>query len=153
MEGPHDWKHLEYLLCSSRGLPPVSSSEGDLGNLLPCAEAVVDGATPKALLPEAWMNAAAEVRLQMETSLADVFRDREVCRDGECRRNTAQGEASLTVSSEVEATSFRGGLCMFVFLRQRCNLLSWSVVSIPEICQKCDESQAFVGVSLNYLGE
>lgn len=99
MEGPHDWKHLEHLLCRCRGLPPVSSCEGDLGNLLPCAEAVVDGATPKALLPEAGVNAAAEVLLQMGTSLAGVFRDREVCRDGERRRNTTQGEASLAVSS------------------------------------------------------
>ncbi|HEX6478592.1 MAG TPA: hypothetical protein VF043_07090, partial [Ktedonobacteraceae bacterium] len=62
-------------------LPPVSSCEGDLGNLLPCTEAVVDGAPSKALLPEACVNAAAEVRLQMVTSLAGLFRDREVCRD------------------------------------------------------------------------
>ncbi len=81
MEIAHEWEHLEHLLCRSRGLPPVSSAEGDLGNLLPCAEAVVDGTTPKALLPEACVNAAAEVRLQMGTSLAGVFRDREVCRD------------------------------------------------------------------------
>src|SRR5438067_1242785 len=99
MEVPHNRKHLEHLLGRSRGLPPVSSGEGDLGNLLPCPEAVVDGATPKALLPEACVNAAAEVRLQIGASLSSVFRDREVCRDGERRRNTAQGEASLTVSS------------------------------------------------------
>ena len=81
MEDPHDWKHLEHLLCSLRGPPPVSSCEGDLGDPLPCAEAVVDGATPKTLLSEACVNAAAEVRLQIGTSLAGVFRDREVCRD------------------------------------------------------------------------
>lgn len=63
MEGPHDWKHLEHLLCRLRGLPPVSSSEGDLGNLLPRAEAVIDGTPPKTLLPETCVNAAAEVRL------------------------------------------------------------------------------------------
>jgi hypothetical protein len=34
-----------------------------------------------------------------------------------------------------------------------CHLLSWSVASISEICQKCDGSQALVGVSLNSLGE
>ena len=99
MEGPHDGKHLEHLFCSSRCLSPVSSHEGDLGNLLPCAEAVVDGATSKALLPKARVNAAAEVRLQIGTSLTSGFRDREVCRDGERRRNTAQGEAVLAVSS------------------------------------------------------
>ncbi len=80
MEVPHDREHLEHLLCGSRGPPPVQSAKGDLGNLLPRAEAVVDGATPKALLPEACVNAAAEVRLQMGTSLPGVFRDREVCR-------------------------------------------------------------------------
>ncbi len=98
MEVAHDWKHLKHLLCNSRGLLPVLSSEGDLRNLLPCAEAVVDGTSSKALLPEACVNAAAEVRLQIETSLACVFRDREVCRDGERWCDTAQREASLAVS-------------------------------------------------------
>lgn len=79
MEIPHDREHLEHLLCGSRGMPPVLSTEGDLGDLLPGAEAVVHGATSKALLPEACVNAAAEVRLQMGTSLPGVFRDREVC--------------------------------------------------------------------------
>jgi hypothetical protein len=81
MEVSHDREHLEHLLCSSRGPPPVPSAEGDLGDLLPGAEAVVNGAPPKALLPEACVNAAAEVRLQIGTSLPSVFRDREVCRD------------------------------------------------------------------------
>ncbi len=80
MEVLHNREHLEYLLCGSRGPPPVLSAEGDLGDLLPGAEAVVNGATPKALLPEACVNAAAEARLQMGTSLPGVFRDREVCR-------------------------------------------------------------------------
>jgi hypothetical protein len=34
-----------------------------------------------------------------------------------------------------------------------CHLLSRSVASISEMCQKCDESQAGVGISLKYLGE
>jgi hypothetical protein len=80
MEVPHDREHLEHLLCCSRGPPPVLSPEGDLGDLLSRAKAVVSGATPKALLPEACVNAAAEVRLQMRTSLPGVFIDREVCR-------------------------------------------------------------------------
>ena len=80
MEVPHDREHLEHLLCGPRCPPPVLSAEGDLGDLLPGAEAVVDGATPKALLPQAWVNAAAEVRLQMGTSLPGIFSDREVCR-------------------------------------------------------------------------
>lgn len=79
MEVPHDWKDLKHLSGRLGVLPPVSSSEGDLGNLLSRAEAVVDDATSKALLPEASVNAAAKVRLQIGTGLPGVFRDREVC--------------------------------------------------------------------------
>lgn len=79
MEVPHDREYLEHLLCDSWGPPPVLSAEGDLGDLLPSAEAVVHGATPKALLPEACVNAAAEVRLQIGASLPGIFSDREVC--------------------------------------------------------------------------
>ena len=80
MKVAHDREHREHLLCGSRSLPPVLSAEGDLGDLLSRAEAVVHGATPKALLSEACVNAAAEVRLQMRTSLPGVFIDREVDR-------------------------------------------------------------------------
>jgi hypothetical protein len=99
MEDPHDREHLEHLLCSSRGVPPILSAEGHLGDLLPGAEAVVHAAPPKALLPQACVNATAEVRLQMGTSLPGVFRNGEVCRGGEGRRDTAQGEAALAISS------------------------------------------------------
>ncbi len=34
MKVPHDREHLEHLLGSLRGLPPVLSAEGDLGDLL-----------------------------------------------------------------------------------------------------------------------
>jgi hypothetical protein len=61
MEVPHDGEHLEHQLSGLRGTPPVLSTEGDLGDLLPGAEAVVNGATPKALLPEVCVNAAAKV--------------------------------------------------------------------------------------------
>ena len=80
MELPHDREHLEHLLCGSRGPPPVLSAEGDLGNLLPRAEAVVNGATRKAQLPEACVDASAEVRLQIGTGVPGVFVNREVCR-------------------------------------------------------------------------
>ncbi|BBH20104.1 hypothetical protein Back11_14490 [Paenibacillus baekrokdamisoli] len=83
MEMPHDRKYLEHLLRGSWGLPPVMPAEGDLGNLLPRAEAVIYGATSKALLPEACVNAAAKVRLQVVAGLAGVFIDREVCRSSE----------------------------------------------------------------------
>lgn len=80
MKVAHDREHREHLLCGTRGVPPVLSAEGDLGDLLSRAEAVVNGATAKALLPEACVNAAAEVRLQMRTSLSGVFGEREVGR-------------------------------------------------------------------------
>src|SRR6266540_3718986 len=90
MELPHDREHPEHLLRGSRRAPPVLSAEGDLGDLLPRAEAIVDGATRKALLPEALMNPAAEVRLQIGTGLPGLLLDREVCRGREGRRDTAQ---------------------------------------------------------------
>ena len=99
MEVPHDGEHLEHLLCGLRDPAPVLSAEGDLGDLLPGAKALVNGATPKALLPEVCVNAAAKVCLQMRTSLPGVFIDREVCRGREDRRDTAQREAVLAVSS------------------------------------------------------
>jgi len=99
MEVPHDREDLEHLPGGLRGPPPVLSTEGDLGDLLPGAEAVVHGATPKALLSEACVNAAAEVRLQIGTGLPGVFRDREVSRGGEGRSDTTQGEATLAFSA------------------------------------------------------
>ena len=63
MEIPHDWKYLEHLLCGLRDPPPVLSTESDLGDLLSRAEAVVNGTTSKALLPETRMNATTKIRL------------------------------------------------------------------------------------------
>src|SRR5665648_684613 len=80
MEVSHDREHLEHLLCGSRGAPPVLSAVGDLRDPLPRAEAVVDGATPKALLSQAGVNAAAIVRLQVRTSLPGGLVDRKVRR-------------------------------------------------------------------------
>src|SRR2546430_17693040 len=76
MEGAHDREHRKHLLCGWRGLPPVLSTERDLGDFLPGAEAVVHRAPPKALLPQACMNAAAKVRAQIGTRLPSLFRDR-----------------------------------------------------------------------------
>jgi hypothetical protein len=89
MEVPHNWEHLEHLLCGSRCPSPVLSTEGDLGNFLSCAEAVVHSATAKALLSEACVNTAAEVCLQIGTGLPGVFIDREVHRSGEGWRDAA----------------------------------------------------------------
>jgi hypothetical protein len=80
MELPHDREYLEHLLCGSRSPAPVLPAEGDLGDLLARAEAVVNAAAWKALLPEARVNAAAEVRFQIGTGMPGVFVDREVCR-------------------------------------------------------------------------
>ena len=80
MELPHDREHLEHLLRDLRRPPPVLSAEGDLGDLLPRAKAVINGATREALLPEAVVNGAAEVRLQIRTGLPGVLVDGEVRR-------------------------------------------------------------------------
>ena len=63
MEVAHDLEDGEHLLCGSWVLPPVLPAEGDLGDLLTRAEAVVYGAAAKALLPEVCVDAAAEVGL------------------------------------------------------------------------------------------
>src|SRR5665647_3680683 len=52
MQVPHDGEHLKHLRCAFRCPPPVLTAESDLGDLLPCAETVVDRAAPKALLPQ-----------------------------------------------------------------------------------------------------
>ncbi len=80
MQVPHDREHFKHLPGSSRGLPPVMSTKDDLGDLLSSTKAVVNSATSKALLPEAGVNAAAEVRLQIGTSLSGVFIDRKIHR-------------------------------------------------------------------------
>lgn len=98
MKVPHYREYREHLLRGSRSPPPVLSAEGDLGNLLSRAKAIVYGATSKALLSEACVDVASEVRLQMRTSLPGVFIDREVDRGREGWHDTAQCEAVLAVS-------------------------------------------------------
>jgi hypothetical protein len=80
MELTHDREHFEHLLCGTWDFTPVVSTESDMGNLLPRAEAVINRTTSKAQLPEISVNAAAEVRLQVRAGLAGVFVDREVRR-------------------------------------------------------------------------
>jgi hypothetical protein len=118
MELPHDREYLEHLLRGFWGLPPVVSAEGDLGNLLPRAEAVINSAASKAQLPEAFVNAAAEVRLEVVAGLAGSFVDREVYRSCEGQRDTAQAEAVLAVSSQTEATPVGNKSWIYVILRQ-----------------------------------
>lgn len=98
MELPHDREHLKHLFRGSWGLPPVVSTEGNSGHLLPRAEAVIHRATSKAPLPKAGVNAATEVRLQVLAGLPGIFVSREVCRSSVGQRDTAQAEAVLAVS-------------------------------------------------------
>lgn len=102
MELPHDREYLEHLLRGFWGLPPVASAEGYLRNLLPRAEAVINSATAKAQLPEALVNAATEVRLQVLAGLPGIFIDSEICRSGEGQRDTAQAEALFAVTLQTE---------------------------------------------------
>jgi hypothetical protein len=75
MEIPHNREHRKDLRCRSRCSSPVLSTEGELGDFLARAEAIVNGTAAKALL-----NVTAKVRLQMKAGLFGVFIDREVCR-------------------------------------------------------------------------
>jgi len=109
MELPHDREYPEHLRCE-RGRPaPVLPGEGDLGDLLPGAEAVVGGAAGEALLPEVIVNAAAEVRPQVRTCLPGVLVDGEVSGGREGRRDTAQCEAAGAVRSQARAIPIRAG--------------------------------------------
>jgi len=118
MELPHDGEHREHLHCDSRRAPPILPAEGYLSDLLPRAEAVVDGATREAPLPEAVVNVAAEVRLQMWARVPGDFVDGEVCRGLEGRGNTAQAEAAFAVSLQAKATPAGDRCRMFEFLGQ-----------------------------------
>jgi hypothetical protein len=80
MELPHDREHLEHLHGHSRRAAPVLSAESNLRDLLPCAEAVIHGATREALLTEAVVNPAAKVRLQIWTGLPGGLVYGEICR-------------------------------------------------------------------------
>ena len=80
MQIPHDREDGEHLLACVRGPTPVLPAEGDLADLLACAEAVIDGATPEAELSQARMNAAAVVGLQVWTRRPGRLADREVGR-------------------------------------------------------------------------
>src|SRR5437773_2749369 len=72
MKLPHDREHLIHLCCGPRVPAPVPPAEGDLGNLLARAEAVIHGTAAEALPPEIGVNAAPEVRLQMGTRPAGL---------------------------------------------------------------------------------
>ncbi|GHO70926.1 hypothetical protein KSC_098180 [Ktedonobacter sp. SOSP1-52] len=80
MQVSHDREDREHLPGTLGSLSPILATEGNLGDLLPGAEAVIDGATPEALLSEARMDAAAKVRLQIGTGLPSVFIDCEIYR-------------------------------------------------------------------------
>ena len=80
MELPHDREHRKHLLRDLRCPPPVLSAECELGDLLPRTEAVINGATREALLPEAVVNTAPEVRLQVWTGLPGGLVYGEICR-------------------------------------------------------------------------
>src|ERR1700685_3434872 len=105
MQLPHDRERLEHLRGTARRPPPVLSAEGDLSYLLPGAKAVIGAAAGKALLPEAVVNGAAEIRLQIRAGLPGVLVDGEVSRGGEGRRDAAQRETALAVSTQAQPKS------------------------------------------------
>ena len=107
MELPYDREDLEQLSGGLRGLTPIPPAEGDLGDLLPRAETIVHSATPKTLPPEISMDPATEIRAQIGTGLPGFFVDREIDRSREGRRDTAQPETALAISSEAAATAVR----------------------------------------------
>jgi hypothetical protein len=97
---PHDREYREHL-CGGRGyFSPVAPAEGDLGDLLPCTEAVKDCAARKPPVTQKRVDATAEVRSQVQTRLPGLLVDREVRRRSERQRNAAQSEAACAVGLE-----------------------------------------------------
>src|SRR5690606_38641795 len=82
------------------GAPPVPAAEGDLGDPLAGAEAVVDGAAAGALLAEPVVDAAAVVRAQMPARGPGRLVHGEVGRGGERQGRTAQPEAPGAVPAQ-----------------------------------------------------
>jgi hypothetical protein len=80
VELPHDRKNFEHLVGGERRLPPIPSAEGDLGDLLPRAKAIIRGATSKTPRPEALVDTATEIRLQIRTGPPRGLVDREIHR-------------------------------------------------------------------------
>src|SRR5258708_40253937 len=95
MKGPHTGEDGEHLLRGVWVPPPILSAEGDLGYLLPGAEAVVDGAAAKAPQPEGGVKAAAEVCPQIRTRLTGRLGEREVRRGREGWRYTTERDAAV----------------------------------------------------------
>jgi hypothetical protein len=118
MELPHDREHLKHLHCDSPRPPPVLSAEGDLRDLLARAKAVINGTTGEALLPEAVVNGAAEVRLQIWTGLPGVLGDGEVIRGYKGRRDTTQPKTAFTISAQTQTTFVNDGCCGLKFFGQ-----------------------------------
>lgn len=97
MELPHDREYLEHPLRGFRGLPPIPSIVGELGNPLSRAETIINRATSKPPLPEAVVNAATEVRSQVMAGFPGFFIDCEVYRGREGQGDAAQAEAIVAV--------------------------------------------------------
>jgi len=110
MKLPHDREHGKHLRGRLRVLVPVPPSEGDLGNLLAGAEAVIYGAAREPVPSEVVMDAAPEVCSQMGTGMPGRLVDREIGRRGERRCNAAQPETPAAVSPQdaVPVTRSRG---------------------------------------------
>jgi len=108
MQLPHDREHLIHLGCGPRVTAPVPPAEGDLGNLLARAEAVIHGAAAEALPPEIVVDAAPEVGPQMGTGTPGGLVDREVGRRRERRCDAAQPETAPAVSPEHAVRAFGG---------------------------------------------
>jgi hypothetical protein len=97
---PHDGEYREHL-CGGMGcFSPVAPAEGDLGDLLPCTEAVKDCAARKPPVTQKRVDATAEVRSQVQARLPGLLVDREVRRRSERQRNAAQSEAACAVGLE-----------------------------------------------------
>ena len=103
MKLAHDRERAEHLPGGVRGLPPVPAAEGDLGDLLAGAEAVVDGTAGEAAVAQPVVDGAPEVALQVRAGHTGRLVDREVDGRGERRSDAAQREAARAVRPQAVA--------------------------------------------------
>ena len=136
MKLPHDREHLIHLDCGLRVPAPVPPAEGDLGNLLARAEAVIHGASAEALLP------GDRCECGTGSPAADGDRDaRQACRSRNrptprtpARHSTARNSARSRPGAAMRALGGKPGRAGFVaqgwppgrVVPLRCQATAWT---------------------------
>src|SRR5215469_1676365 len=102
---------------------PVAPAESVLRHLLTGAKAVEGCAAAEPAAPQPVMDRAAEISAQVRARLAGPLVDRELRRNRERWRHTAQPEAATAVRLQLDPAR-RGGGCGWIAFCPQCLILS-----------------------------